>query len=220
MGNGAGLMKSALFWMAMLTASFLLGFLVIAPLVHLFKSQTDASPAASAQQLNPAVRPPSNVQPNAAVAPKPRKLGVDPDDQITITPETTHDAAAVQSGDDPAHPGAARRADAPAATDDNTPARTDDRTLRTRDAGAVNDRPAQPADDTAPTRRTRRGAGDRRDAAEQPAATVDDSGRADQTPATDTPTRRRPRSGRTNTDTTGRRRSGDTGVQPGEGIDR
>ena len=41
--NGAGLIKSALFWVSMLTASFLLGFLVVAPLTHLVRGRADAA---------------------------------------------------------------------------------------------------------------------------------------------------------------------------------
>jgi hypothetical protein len=205
--TGSGLMKSALFWMTMLTASFLLGFLVIAPLMQLTRSRGETAPTPS---LGNAGQKPPTVTHSAAAVPK---QNVEPDDPVDITADRTTDSnISVQPGADPTESGAqpeSRHEDSSEAPQTVPPGATDDER---------SSRPSRDAAERASDRPTRRSTSDR---SEQPALSTDEGTR---TTATDNsePVRRSSRRSR-GTDSEERRpaRTREDGdIQKGEGIDR
>jgi hypothetical protein len=99
--GGSGLMKSALFWVSMMTASFLLGFLVFAPLMQMVKSRGESNSASPAQQTNSGPRP-STASNRASSAPQPKTLVVEPDEPVSITPDRSSVAEGeIQPASDP-----------------------------------------------------------------------------------------------------------------------
>jgi len=219
--NGAGLMKSAVFWVSMLTASFLLGFLVIAPLAQLVRSRGETNPTPSVQQAaNGRNASPS---PSHAAVPHTQKRNVEPDEPVDIAPDKSQDGVSIQAGEDPTHAGAnaehPRRAEGTRERDENGTLHTDEGHSQPAAGAGVEHTGRTTEEGTGTERRARRGRTDRNETTggEQTGAVIDDAGRAtDATPAEST-THRRTRRSRTPGDT---RTRDDRDVQRGEGIDR
>ena len=216
--NSAGLMKSAFFWMAMLTASFLLGFLVLAPIGQMWKAHADS---------NTTVQQPNGQKPTSASAATPhstKKLDVPEDEPVTVTRDPSDTGVDVQSGadptDSPKHAGGGTTANGETAggTEEHAPTHSGIRTEE--DTPETTDRARRPETDGTASPRVRdrentdRTSGVRGDRTEQTPTALGTDRTDNSTPPSP---RQRSRRSRGNTAAP---RTTDDGIQRGEQIDR
>jgi hypothetical protein len=196
--NGGGLLKGILFWGFLFVASFLVGALIISPMINATTGSRAETPSGPA--VNPAPPPPSSAPANAAATqPERRRSDRDSEPSIQLVP----DSASHRDVQKPQTP------DEPAASKDDSTANSDqtgDSTERDRSADQTGDTTSSDNPDRSSDRRRER------------------AQRSDNTPSSDSAPRRRSRRHRRSSETGDTARppadTGTTNIQRGESIDQ